>query len=402
MTASLRIEIRDKRLRGGRLSLSARTTSKPVRRKREALVRMLMDRGEMDAIERLRRGEIHFSDVERAVRDEDVDALRRPIEAMTLGALLDRVVEIVEATKAEGTAKQYRVLRRQLLREFGGYFSPADLTREMARSFLHRSRVRKGATEATPWSPRKQRQVVALAGRAWRHAIDYEAEMAKKTGTRPRLTENPWRDVETPEVRQTRQAFLQPPEWRTLLAKVEGLPVAAPLALGCLAGLRLSEVRYLRTDVDVDLAARRLRIQSRDGEWPWRPKTKRGQRDLRIGDELARILEEHVRLGYSGERFFVRVPGRDRPMHASSLTRMVIEAFGAAGIAYGRDGDSLTFHSLRHTFASWLVQDDWQLKKVALLIGDTPDMVDKVYGHLLPEDLDRAVDAVNEIAGGGR
>lgn len=397
---TLRIEIRDKRLRGGRLSLSARTTSKPVRRKREALVRLLMERGELDAIERLRRGDLHWSDLERANRDGDLESLRETVESLTLEDLLDRVVEIVEATRSEGTAKQYRVLRRQLLRTFGADYDPAALTKEDARQFLHRPRKRRGAREATPWSPRKQQQVVALAGRAWRHAIDYEAELAKKSNARPRLEENPWREVDTPEVRATRSAFLRPEEWRHLSTTVEGRPIHAALALGCLAGLRMSEVRYLRTDVDVDLARRRLHVQSRDGEYPWRPKTARGQRDLRIGDELHRILAEHDRAGFMGERYVIRTPARDKPVHASTLTAWVKDAFAAAGIAYGREGDSLTFHSLRHTFASWLVQRDVQLKKVAMLIGDTPDMVDKVYGHLLPEDLDRAIDMVDEIGGG--
>jgi integrase len=398
--SSLRIEIRDKRLRAGRLSISARTTRATVRRKREALVRLLLDRGDLDTVERLRRGELHFAELERAAREEDFDALRRPASSLTLGALLDRVLEIVEATKAEGTAKQYRVLRRQLLRELGADFEPATLTREQARAFVHRARLRRGGTDPLPWSPRKQAQVVALAGRAWRHAIEYEAELATHTGTRPRLTENPWRHVETPEIRATRNAFLRPEEWRAMVGVVRGRPVAAALGLGCLAGLRLAEVIHLRTDLDVDLAGRRLRIQSREGEHPWRPKTARGERDLRIGDELAGLLEEHVARGYAGERYLIRTMDRDRPVHSSTLANWTREAFEAAGIAYGRDGDALTFHSLRHTFASWLVQRDVQLKKVALLLGDAPDMVDRVYGHLLPTDLDRAVDLVSDIAEG--
>ena len=61
-------------------------------------------------------------------------------------------------------------------------------------------------------------------------------------------------------------------------------------------------------------------------------------------------------------------------------------------LLYGRDrGDGATFHTLRHTFASWLVQKDVQLMKVAKLMGDNTEVVEKTYAHLMPKDLRRAV-----------
>ncbi|HSH45808.1 MAG TPA: tyrosine-type recombinase/integrase, partial [Longimicrobiales bacterium] len=294
---------------------------------------------------------------------------------------LDRVLATVEATAAPGTIKQYQVIAGQLRREFGNDYDPAALTKAQAEEWLHRKRGKK----REPWSPRTQAQKCALAGRVWKEAG---------------VAEHPWREAVTPDVRATRFAFLQPEEWRVLAGKVNGLPVAAALALGCLAGLRLREVIYLRPEVDVDMERRRLKIQARDGAHPWRPKTERGERSLRIGDELLSILRAHIDSGYSGGRYLIRTPGPDRPIHPSTLARWTEEAFTSAGIRYGRDGDGLTFHSLRHTFASWLVQRDVQLMKVAKLLGDTELEVARTYGHLLPEDLDRAVDLVNSIAGG--
>lgn len=402
MTPSLRIEIRDKRLRGGRVSLSARTTSKTVRRRREGLLRILLERGDADSIERLRAGEIHWTDVERAARTDELDALRRTTEAVTLMAVLDRVMEIVEATKALGTVKQYRVLRRQLLAEFGDDFDPADMSVERARAFLHRPRRRRGRSVAEPWSPRKQAQVVALAGRVWRYAIEQDRDHAKRTKSRPRIHENPWKAVDRPDVRATRQAFLRPEEWGTLITKADGQPVAAVLGCAYLAGLRLSEIRHLRTDVDVDLVARRLRVQSRDGEHPWRPKTARGERHVPIGDELLAILEAHVESGYAGDRYFVRTPGHDRPAHASTVTLWVQAAYAVAGIAYGRAGDALTLHSGRHTFASWLILRGVSVTVVAKLLGDRPEVVLNTYSHLREEDENQAIAVLDDVARGGR
>lgn len=392
-SGNLQIEIRDRRLRGGRMSLSARTGSAPVSRKREAAVRTLMDRGDLDIVERLRAGELHIADVENAVAAGDVERLRRSVEGpLLLGPVLDTVLAVVRATKAEGTLKQYAVLAGQLRREFGDGKDLREIDREDARIFLHR--VRNGGA----WSARKQAQVVALAGRVWREAIEREAESAERIGARPRLTRNPWREVETPEVRATRVGFLMPAQWRTLAETSAGRPEAALMALGCLAGLRLREATHLRLGLDLDMDGRRLRVQARAGEYAWRPKTRHGERTIRIGAELHRILEDHIARGFSGARYLITTPGRDRPINPGTAIRWTQIAFEAAGIPYGRAGESLTLHSLRHTFASWLVQRDVQLKKVALLMGDTVAAVEKTYSHLLPTDLDRAVDLLDEIA----
>lgn len=397
---TLRIDIRSKRLKGGRLSVSAATKSKASRTKRKAAILTLIERGDIDVVERLRTGEVHISTIERAVREGDYDSLRRESGVvLTVGALCDRVLRIVAATQAEGTLKQYRVAESHLLAAFGRDRDVATIDRDAVRDFLYEERRLNGKkSPKQPWSPRTQAQAVALIGRMWREAIEFEAAEAEKNNARPRLVRNPWREVETPEVRPTRVVFLRPTQWRTLARKVAGTHVAAPLAIGCLAGLRLRETINLRTDVDVDMKRRRLHVQPREGEFPWKPKRWRSVRTLRIGGELERILEAHIDEGFAGERYLLRTEGQDRPMHASTLEAWTKDAFRAAGIKYGRTGDGLTYHSLRHSFASWLVQRDVQLKKVAELLGDTVSAVEKTYAHLLPHDLDRAIDLVDDIA----
>jgi integrase len=73
------------------------------------------------------------------------------------------------------------------------------------------------------------------------------------------------------------------------------------------------------------------------------------------------------------------------------------EAAGAAGLP-----DSYTSHDLRHHYASVLLDAGESVHAVAERIGDTPQMVLSVYGHLMPnrEDTTRkAVDAAWKAAG---
>jgi site-specific recombinase XerD len=47
----------------------------------------------------------------------------------------------------------------------------------------------------------------------------------------------------------------------------------------------------------------------------------------------------------------------------------------------------LHFHSLRHTFATWLVQDGVSLYEVQKLLGHSNISVTEIYSHLQPEQL---------------
>ena len=48
--------------------------------------------------------------------------------------------------------------------------------------------------------------------------------------------------------------------------------------------------------------------------------------------------------------------------------------------------DWLTFHDLRRTFASLHVSRGTSIYKVARWLGDGVDVVEKHYGHLIPQD----------------
>jgi site-specific recombinase XerD len=56
--------------------------------------------------------------------------------------------------------------------------------------------------------------------------------------------------------------------------------------------------------------------------------------------------------------------------------------------------DRLHFHSLRHTFASLLIQDGVSLYEVQKLLGHSSIAVTQVYSHLQPTQLH---DAVNRV-----
>jgi integrase len=418
---NLRCDIRDARIPGGRLSVSLGTKDPREAVRREDSLRQLIDAGEWEILRRLRipnrkPDALHIEAVHAAVRAGDLSPLRSRDDAagdLTLGAEIDAMKQTKRATRTKGTQHSAGMIFGAMERHFGvERTEDGEIVRDVplvpigmdeCAAFLH---APKSTNRDRPWSAGTQGVAKAYASQLWRVAIAREAERAEIHGLAPRLTRNPWDRVETARNRKGRVGWLRPQEWRTLARVTEGRPEAALLALGCLAGLRMSEALHLRPGIDVDMERRLIHVQPREGSYAWHPKTRNSIRHVPMGDQLHATLGQHFARGFSGERYLLRLsPRHDQPMNDHPARRLVEGAYRAAGIRYGRQSDdALTFHSLRHTFASWLIQADVlfdeqppSLLTVARLLGDTVDMVVKVYGHLLAENFERAVKLLDGV-----
>lgn len=399
------VEIRNAQLEGGRLDISlgvargatkgasARDNKREAER-REAAIHLMLERGEWQILRDLRAGKFTAADVANAVRDGRVEHLRR-VDAipLTLGAMIDRVLEEKRATQEPGTVAHYEKVCRAIEDEWGRDRDIPSITTDEGKSWLYRKRGGK------PWAPNTQGGYLMVAGYVWRTAIAMELESAERHNARPRITRSIWDNIAPAGERTKRHAFLEPHEWRDLLVRVEGRPEAAFFALGCLAGLRINEALNLRSDLDVDLDAGLIRVQPREGVHAWRPKNDNSVRNIPIHGALGGILRHH-REKYSGERYFIRSSRADRPVSYTHAKRWTADWFGAAGLRYGREGEGLTYHSLRHTFASWLIREGWSATLVALWMGNTSREVERTYSHLSPTDLHKLGDAIEAIAGG--
>lgn len=420
---SLVIDIRDKRLPGPsrRLTLVAGTDSPAERAERAASVRKLLDQGDDGAriIAALRARELTVEEVHHAVARLDLAALLQrarpepstngsgPAPAgLGLGDLIDRfLLSLAGRTESEKTREGYAVICGQIEAEFGvernedgGVTTevpiPSITTRAVER-FLHGP---KETLNGRPWAARTQQRVHAVAAQIWDLALAEDEEHAERTGADRQLTRNLWRKqghrkgVRAQKVRLTRIEFLSRSEAARLLWRVRGTPFAAWIAAGIYAGLRGGETRHLRREIDVDVRKGVLHIQPRKGAHPWRPKGDRSVRDVPVNRRLARWIRLHIAEGYAGEVYLFHPFYADRPIERSAVTGWTREAFTSAGIQYGRKKDALTYHSLRHTFASWLTMKNVHPKKIAALMGARVEVVLETYSHLIDNDLRIAVE----------
>jgi integrase len=174
-------------------------------------------------------------------------------------------------------------------------------------------------------------------------------------------------------------------------------------------GLRIAEVLALRV-ADVDFLRREVHITEQINRATGKRaplKTANSRRAVPLPSVTATALAEHIRNFPPGPEGLIftqaSVTGPPRKKlppgvwNAATVTLLYAAAAMAAGIPEGYSS-----HSLRHHYASVLLDAGESVHAVAERLGDRAEMVLNVYGHLMPnrEDTTRhAVDAAWRAAG---
>jgi len=155
---------------------------------------------------------------------------------------------------------------------------------------------------------------------------------------------------------------MSPDETRRLLAVAMTLKVRVLLALGYGAGLRAGEVVRLRVG-DIDSAQGIIRVVQAKG---------RKDRHVMLSPEVLGLLRQWWKarprwydIGVPPEQRWL-FPGRRRgkPMTTRQLSRLFHETAEAAGIR-----KPVTLHSLRHSFATHLLERGTDIRLIQALLG---------------------------------
>ena len=150
------------------------------------------------------------------------------------------------------------------------------------------------------------------------------------------------------------------------------------------SGLRLAELVSININ-DVDLKALRLRVTGKGNK----------QRDLPIGKKAVEAVEEWM-------AFRSDVPVKDSSLFVSQqgtrISRRSVQARLKKWIQLkGLDG-SISPHTLRHTFASHMLESSQDLRAVQELLGHADISTTQVYTHLDFQHLAEVYDATHPRA----
>jgi site-specific recombinase XerD len=151
-------------------------------------------------------------------------------------------------------------------------------------------------------------------------------------------------------------------------AAIVGLKQRAILMTAYAAGLRVSEVVALRVD-DIDSQRMVLRIRQAKG---------RRDRYVMLSPRLLAVLREYWKAARPAEWLFPGdIPGR--PLTAGTVRRVCVQAARDAGL-----GKHVTVHTLRHSFATHLLEAGTDLRTIQVLLGHRNLKTTAVYTHISP------------------
>ena len=229
------------------------------------------------------------------------------------------------------------------------------------------------------WHRRRQAQSFAVDSiHAWWTPLRLVLAHAVRRGLAPVNPADKLMAHERPKAGISRQRFLTRDEMGRLLAAAD--PPIGRCGPGHFAGLRVSELLGLTWhDVDVKENVLRVRFQlDRKGNRQ-ALKTAAGRRDVILIDQLGRELRRSrlvSRFSQDDDLVFATATGRTLG-HRNLTGRGLGKACARAGLS------DVTFHALRHTFASLLIAQGHDPVFVSRQLGHAnPAITLRVYAHL--------------------
>lgn len=239
--------------------------------------------------------------------------------------------------------------------------SPFDLER------LKSDLIKAGLADATI------KHVLVLFRQIWNKAISWKLT----------TLDNPVKSIKIPRVSNRRERFLSHEEASLLLETLQmsSQTLYEMSVLSLMTGMRAGEILSLKWG-DVDLESGTINLQVNQGT------IKRAARPIWLNDEAVKILMGKKR-GESSGLVFPSLAGNRRVKIQRSF-RDVVNRIGLNdGVTDRRD--KVTFHTLRHTFASWLAMDGVPLYTIKELMGHSTIAMSERYAKLIPDTKRSAV-----------
>ncbi|MBL1121411.1 MAG: hypothetical protein D8M26_00815 [Ignavibacteriae bacterium] len=192
---------------------------------------------------------------------------------------------------------------------------------------------------------------------------------------------NPFNKIKTPKTPTSLPLFISEAELIHILDKVENQLHKDIFTTAYYTGMRLNELINMKWDW-IDFNQNFIIIKNSD---QFLTKTKQ-ERIIPIHPRVDQILKSRFPLGQENENHFVfyRVPGVK--LNGEFISKQFKKGAKAAKL-----NPKIHFHTLRHSFASALVQRKVDIYTVQKLLGHSKIQTTQIYSHLQKENLFSAI-----------
>lgn len=241
--------------------------------------------------------------------------------------------------------------------------------------------------DITPFHLEKLKKVMRDGGQSPR-SIEYALAVVRQTfNVAKKLKiysgENPMSDVDSPKIDNGRMRFLTRDEAEQLLnyLKTKSIDVYDMTLLSLHAGLRFGEIASL-TWADVDIERKVLTIRD----------AKAGSRYAFLTEQASAMLKNRPQ-GKTSDYVFQGRKGK-----VNRISQTFIKAVDVLKLNDGIDDPRLKicFHSCRHSYASWMIEQGIDLYTVQKLLGHKTNTMTQRYAHLSESRLREAAATLGE------
>jgi integrase/recombinase XerD len=295
----------------------------------------------------------------------------------------DLLERVREGLLLRGYSPRTRKVYLGHLRRFVGWCAAQGDARRVARSG-HGPTGPEDLLEADPDDLVRRYLVELVEGRRVSRSYHSQAVSALRflfetVLDRPQIAvaiPRPRRTARLPEV-------LSPGEVGRMLARTRNMKHRVLLMLLYSAGLRVSELVRLRpADLDVDRGM--LRVRGGKG----------GKDRSTLLSPRAVAAIRRYRAAYPTDRWLLPGARPDRHLTARSVQRVVARAARAAGIE-----KNVTPHTLRHSFATHLLEGGTNLRIIQELLGHNSPRTTQIYTHVARSTLEAVRSPLDNLPG---
>lgn len=281
-------------------------------------------------------------------------------EVITLSKFKDEYLEYIIPLKSKSYVKSIKISFEQLL-DFLGDISLKEINTRQLDKFitLTFSRTKRGA-----------HLYYRTLKAAFSKAVSWNY-----------ISENPFKKIKFPRLPKNYPVFISEEEFKIILSFTQEEFLKDIFTVAFYTGIREGEIVNMKLSW-VDLSTNLIIIKNDED---FQSKSKK-ERIIPISQKLQNIFIKYFTSNLSIKENYVFTRIKNVKMREDFISKKFKKAVRKANL-----NDEFHFHSLRHSFASMLVQKGVSLYVVKELLGHEDLSTTQIYSHLQQDNLEKAI-----------